>query len=427
VDQLEQDLSRFKLPAMAAVAGVAAALVVATLPAVYLEKVIGLTGIAEIISAAAPPLGNTAKSLIALAAGIFSASLVYVFLNRKGGSDMSLAIRKNLTPEPEPIEEEKPKFAMPKFSLKKMLQKPKKKVKSDQVTELADLPKLREADSHPDAPARRPIFAESDLGSPLQEKIKPFEEQVPDVLAERAAEFVQEVPEEQVVAEVKPAPFVAEKSLQMQEQELEAASLDIANAATPATQQNSAPFAAPGGPQPTLQPEVPSIQIPVESSPTAVEPAHGNAPFAPPAGEPQIEAPVSVQPETATPMAPVPTTEPSSVAEPASPVTIEPKEDLSGLSIAQLADRLESGLARLRILQSAPQTETPAVAVPTEPKVSQPTAGSISVTSSEEPMQVPPLKTVAPTEEDAQAARQADMDAALKAALGTLEKMTAHR
>ena len=158
MDQLQEDLSRFKQPAMAAVGGIAAALVVATLPTVYLEKIIGLTGIAEIVPAAAPPLGNTAKSLLAVSAGIFSASVIYVFLNRKGGSDMSLAIRKNLTPDPEPVEEPKSKFSMPKFSLKKMLQKPKKK--KGKVTDLADLPQLREADSHPDAPARRPIFAD---------------------------------------------------------------------------------------------------------------------------------------------------------------------------------------------------------------------------------------------------------------------------
>jgi len=136
------------------------------------------------VSAAAPPLGNTARGLIAVVAGLVSASAIYIFLNRKsnsqmGGSDMSLAIRRNLTPEPEVEKvESKSSFTLPKISLStksltKFLKKPKKV--SGEVTDLADLPNLRQADSHPDAPARAPIFAAADLGSPLAEQIKPFE------------------------------------------------------------------------------------------------------------------------------------------------------------------------------------------------------------------------------------------------------------
>ena len=94
MDQLDQDLTRFKKPAMAMVGGIAAALVVATLPSVYLEKIIGMTGLSEIVSAAAPPLGNTAKSLLAVFAGLFSTSVIFYFLHRKGDADMGLAIRK---------------------------------------------------------------------------------------------------------------------------------------------------------------------------------------------------------------------------------------------------------------------------------------------------------------------------------------------
>ncbi|MEP6012135.1 MAG: hypothetical protein ABJ237_12575, partial [Parasphingorhabdus sp.] len=43
------------------------------------------------------------------------------------------------------------------------------------------------------------------------------------------------------------------------------------------------------------------------------------------------------------------------------------------------------------------------------------------------PVAMPPLRSVASVEADVQDNRQADMDAALKAALGTLERMTAHR
>ena len=65
VDPTEQDMARFKQPAIAVAGGIAAALVIATLPHVYLENIIGATGLSEIIPAAAPPLGNTAPGLIA--------------------------------------------------------------------------------------------------------------------------------------------------------------------------------------------------------------------------------------------------------------------------------------------------------------------------------------------------------------------------
>ncbi len=207
VDQLDQDLTRFKKPAMALVGGIAAALVVATLPSVYLEKIIGMTGVAEIIPAAAPPLGNTAKSLLAIFAGLVSTSVIFYFLHRQGGSDMGLAIRKlaNWEEEKAEWEERKSKPKKGKFSLKKLLQKPKKK--KDEVKDLSDLPNLREKDVHPDAPARQPIFAEKDLGSPLETKIKPFDQQVAEPEAVESVE-AEETPD------VTPAPFVMDKSLQ---------------------------------------------------------------------------------------------------------------------------------------------------------------------------------------------------------------------
>jgi hypothetical protein len=43
------------------------------------------------------------------------------------------------------------------------------------------------------------------------------------------------------------------------------------------------------------------------------------------------------------------------------------------------------------------------------------------------PVAIPPLRSVEPVEIDSLDNRQADMDAALKAALGTLERMTVRR
>lgn len=377
MDQLEEDLDRFKQPAMVAVGGIAAALVIATLPTVYLEKVIGFTGISEFIGAAAPPLGNTAKGLIAVVAGTISAAIIYVFLNYKGGSDMSLAIRRNLTPDESEVETSaKVNSGTSKFSLKRLLRKPGKSRKTGdgKVMDLSDLPQLREADSHPDAPARRPIFADSDLGAPLAGKIKPFEQPVaePEVAAPQAAI---------VNPEVAPAPFVAEKSLRME------------------------PVAQPEmTPSPMVVPAPTATVAPVEATQAPIAPAAVVEPMAAPTVMPSVLVPplAYVEPEGST-------------------------EDLSNLSLGELTDRLEAGLSRLKQLEFASRVvaQQPVVA-PSSPAADQAPAG-LTVSNEDAPVVVPPMKSVEKTEEQIQATRQADMDAALKAALGTLERMTAHR
>lgn len=342
MDPIEQDMARFKQPAMAVAGGIAAALVIATLPHVYLENIIGATGLSEIIPAAAPPLGNTARGLIAVVAGMISTSALYLFLNHKpkflgGGSDMSLAIRGNLTPESIDDEQEgKVRFSVPKLnfsakSLTRFLKKPKKS--AGQVTELKDLPDVRPADRHPDAPARHPIFASSDLGAPLAEKIKQFDQS--------EIEQDQVEPEEQSTPRVvTPAPFVADKMLQ------------------PAPEAETIPDQPDNVPQP---------------------------------------ADMSV-----------------------------PRDDLTALSLSQLADRLEAGLRRLEALESRGQVAPPQ-AGPISPPNAEDTIPLAPVSEEAAPVSIPPLRSVDSADIDIQDNRQADMDAALKAALGTLERMTVQR
>lgn len=390
MDQLDQDLTRFKNPAMALVGGIAAALVVATLPSVYLEKIIGMTGLAEIVSAAAPPLGNTAKSLLAVFAGLFSTSVIFYFLHRKGDADMGLAIRKlaNWEEEKAEWEEQKAKPKKGKFSLKRLLQKPKKK--KNEVKDLSDLPNLREKDTHPDAPARQPIFADKDLGAPLETKIKPFDQPDADLEAAEAVQ-VDSTPE------VAPAPFVMDKSLQSPEplQPTQEMPLDLSG-------RISAPPAAA-----EAQSAAPTVDV---NPAMVVEP--------------------DAQVATASPTAPEPIstveTIPAPLTAPQPEMVEQPKEDLSGLSILQLTERLEAGLDKLGQLQQfALQPASPSVSTPTT--VATAPVG-MTVSSSEAAPSAPPaLKSVEPTQEEVEAKRQADMDAALKAALGTLEKMTAQR
>jgi hypothetical protein len=302
-----------------------------------------MTGLSEIIPAAAPPLGNTARSLIAVAAGMISASALYLFLNHKpkfheGDSDMSLATRRDLMKESMDIRQEgKSRFAGSSFSAKSLtrfLRKPKKS--RGQVTELKDLQDTRQADRHPDAPARQPIFASSDLGLPLTEKIQ------------RGDQLVDE-------------PVTAEPEE--------------------------------GAAQPTATPQPPATE---EEQQSQFE-----------------ERPSQYRAET--------------VPQPEKAVTS--RADLSALSLAELADRLEAGLARLEKLQrrepAAMPTESAATVPDAENVVSSPEAAEAPA-----PVTIPPLRSVEPVEPaetDSGDRRQADMDAALKAALGTLERMTVRR
>ena len=342
MDAIEQDMARFKQPAMAVAGGIAAALVIATLPHVYLENIIGATGLSEFIPAAAPPLGNTARGLIAVVAGMISTSALYLFLNHKpkflgGGSDMSLAIRRNLTTDSiDDVREGKSRFSVQKLSLSaksltKFLKKPKKS--AGQVTDLSDLPDIKPADRHPDAPARHPIFASSDLGAPLAETIKRFDQsEVEQDLAEPVEQSAPPV--------VTPAPFVAEEILHSPREE--------------------------------------------ETTPDLSENVPHQEPLA------------------------------------------TPREDLTALSFSQLADRLEAGLRRLEALETRGRIAVPPVSPETAP-IAENTVALAEVSETLAPVAMPPLRSVDSVEIDAQDNRQADMDAALKAALGTLERMTVQR
>ena len=343
MDQIERDFARFKQPVLAVAGGVAAALVIATLPHVYLEDIVGATGLPEIVPAAAPPLGNTARGLIAVVAGMVSASALYLFLNHKmksheGGSDMGLAIGKNLGSESSNQERDgKSRMAAPKLSLSarsltRFLRKPKKY--PGQVTELKDLPDTRLSDRHPDAPARTPIFASSDLGQPLGERIKRVDESI---------------------FEKDTTPFP----------------------------EPAAPFAAPA--EAAVADE--ALQAPL----------------------PERERATQNQTETNAPQ----------------DQAVVPDADLSNLSLAELASRLEAGLNRLEALQKRERVTPPPASNPAlNPAKASPLPEAASDPA---PVAIPPLRSVDMSDGSSPEGRQADMDAALKAALGTLERMTVQR
>jgi len=112
------------VPILAIVAGVVVAAAVAGAPADLLSAVVEATGLPTILPAAAPPIGVTGRTLLALVVGLaigglgFAAPLMIGFARRDALRDR-------------------------------------------------DTVRLRRADAHPDAPARRPIRASEDLGPPL--------------------------------------------------------------------------------------------------------------------------------------------------------------------------------------------------------------------------------------------------------------------
>lgn len=250
---------------------------------------------------------------------------------------MGLAIRKNLTTEPMDGDHEgKSRFAAPKLnlsvkSLTRFLKKPKKL--PGQVTELKDLPDIRTADRHPDAPARQPIFASSDLGVPLAEKIKRFDQPLPETASTEPAEQ--------------------------------------------AIQPPAMPETVDSGNEPQSQPK----EHPVQERP-----------------EPIFQRKDAAMPQT----------------------------DLSDLTLAQLASRLEAGLERLEALRMPERDADPITSPETAPAAENVVS---STQGSEAPVTVsiPPLRSIDSVDINSQDSRQADMDAALKAALGTLERMTVHR
>lgn len=121
-------------PLGAALIGAAAAAVLGALPTPMLESLVMASGIPAILSAAEPPLGMTARAAIAGGTGMVAAILswfaLFLLLGTRG---FTIGREPEVDPEAVPT------------------------------------PVLRRADAHPDAPARAPLLATRDLGTPFLE------------------------------------------------------------------------------------------------------------------------------------------------------------------------------------------------------------------------------------------------------------------
>ncbi|WP_267387379.1 hypothetical protein [Sphingomonas sp. GC_Shp_3] len=130
------------------------ALVFAVMPTSTLESLVVDSGIAALVNAAQPPLGLTARAMLALVGGGVVSVLAWVALFVAVGTRLII------------------------------LQNPR-------ATGVAG-PALRRADVHPDAPPRQPVFANRDLGTPFLEvraEVAPVERALPDDLDMPLAAF----------------------------------------------------------------------------------------------------------------------------------------------------------------------------------------------------------------------------------------------
>jgi hypothetical protein len=126
-------------PAGGALAGIATAALFLLLPQAMLEDWVWQSGLPALLAVAAPPLGDTARAVLALAGGGLAAAVTWSALFLLFGAGGLFA--------PKPTAE-------------------------------SGVPVLRRADAHPDAPARRPMSA-ADLGTPLPPPTPPVIEAVP--------------------------------------------------------------------------------------------------------------------------------------------------------------------------------------------------------------------------------------------------------
>jgi len=116
-----------RLPiAAAAAAGLLVAALAALLPGDVLESVVALTGVDALVPVAAPPLGATARGVLALGGGLVAAAVAWAILFLLVGPGGLFARA---------------------------------------ASDVGRPPAMRRADAHPDAPPRRPVSA-ADLGPP---------------------------------------------------------------------------------------------------------------------------------------------------------------------------------------------------------------------------------------------------------------------
>ncbi|MCP1468910.1 hypothetical protein J3E64_000581 [Sphingobium sp. OAS761] len=136
-----------------ALAGLAAAAAVLMTPVGLIELVVASSGFSEAVPAAAPPLGWTARLMAALFAAMMGAGLAAMTARDRGTV---------VAPKDEERHGDHARGVRSMgFAFSKLAAFARGRVAP---TGDRDAPALRRADAHPDAPARPPIFASRDFG-----------------------------------------------------------------------------------------------------------------------------------------------------------------------------------------------------------------------------------------------------------------------
>ncbi|WP_442802202.1 hypothetical protein [Sphingobium sp. CR2-8] len=136
---------------MAALAGLAVALLILWMPVGLVEMVVASSGLSEALPAAAPPLGLKARLIMAGFAGLMAVGVVG--LTRRDTGLLAIEDGKGRAHRVQGAH--KMGFAFSKLTA---LARGRAGSDIDQ-----DAPVLRRADAHPDAPSRPPIFASRDF------------------------------------------------------------------------------------------------------------------------------------------------------------------------------------------------------------------------------------------------------------------------
>jgi hypothetical protein len=150
--------------AVAALAGGSVAFATYAMPDSLFTQIVVASRLPELLPAAQPPLGDTARWAAVAAAGIVTAILVWALLR-----------------------------ALDHVPARRL---PQARTAPADGEPSADTPRVRRADAHPDAPTRRPLRAGRELGEPAEEAPP----------AEDTLDLVEEAPEERF-ADLIPQPL----------------------------------------------------------------------------------------------------------------------------------------------------------------------------------------------------------------------------
>ncbi len=173
---------RFSLGTIQAIASfVLAAVISLMIPATLLESFITVIGLPEMIESSAPPLGVPERLVIAFFCGLVTAAIIIALAPNRNTDAMTTPFLST--------DNDDEAFVSDRSHSPTFLERLRKfgfghpAGNDDSIRDLTDLPKIRNADAHPDAPVRRPLFAGADLAEPSISHADPlkYAEPVPAV------------------------------------------------------------------------------------------------------------------------------------------------------------------------------------------------------------------------------------------------------